>query len=377
MRSHALKVGAWTVESAQAQERLSFETLYSWLGEQHSKREWHFIKDPTTKKNLHRYKLAFKRMKVPPDTQVMFKYKKGGKRLSDWIIKGSSGTQTVGIPQGIIDMLPPTIAHPPPGAAQRNARADTAWARGRTAQQRRSRLRSVLGDSEDAQETRNIVDAVMQESGAYSTESDEELEAELERALEEEEGDVGGAGPSQGGGDVPLALDEVQRTLMADSDEDDEGAVGVERENDEGGSGAGVGVSSDGDGLSDYERQRKKNIECNEARLRELGLLNDPLIPSRPKPPPRRHPQPLPRVQAEGPHRASGRIQGLPRPAYADIANSDEEKDSEEEGEAEDESPQQGQEDGPPPQQVPRRSTRVVDSAERESFSMISYTEKK
>eukprot|EP00966_Prymnesium_polylepis_P226226 5232928-Prymnesium_polylepis.1 len=208
----------------------------------------------------------------------------------------------------------------------------------------------------------------MQESGAYSTESDEELEAELERALEEEEGDVGGAGPSQGGGGVPLALEAVQHTLMADSDATDEGAVRVERENDEGGSGAGVGVSSGGDGLSEYERQRRQNIERNEARLREMGLLNDPLIPSRPPPPPRQ-PRPPPRVQADGPQRASGRIQGLPRPPYADIANSDEEKDSEEEEEEEDETPQQGQEDGPPSQQIPRRSTRVVDNSERESFS--------
>ena len=362
MRSHALKVGAWTVESAQAQERLSFETLYSWLEEQHSKREWHFIKDHTTKKLLHRYKLAFKRMNIPPDKEVMHKYKKGGKRLSDWIIEGRLGTQTVGIPQGIIDMLPPTIVHPPPGAAQRNARAETAWGRGRAARQRISRtLRSVVGDSEDAQDTRRVVGVVMQESGAYSTESDDELAAELEREMAAEEGGGGGAGPSQGGGDMPLTLEEVQHTLMADSDETDEGAVRVERENDEGGSGAGVGVSSGGDGLSEYERQRRQNIERNEARLREMGLLNDPLIPSRPPPPPRQ-PRPPPRVQADGPQRASGRIQGLPRPAYAD-------KDSEEEEEEEDETPQQGQEDGPPPPQIPRRSTRVVDNSERESFS--------
>ena len=34
--------------------------------------------------------LPFKKMKVPPDRDNMFKYRKAARRLSDWIIAGSS-----------------------------------------------------------------------------------------------------------------------------------------------------------------------------------------------------------------------------------------------------------------------------------------------
>ena len=117
-------------------------------------------------------------------------------------------------------MQPPTLVAPPPGTAAREARANTAWARGRAAQQRRSRtLRSVVGDSEDAEDTRRVVDAVMQASGTYSTsDSDDELAEEIEREMEAEEGD-GGAGPSQNAGGA--SLDDIQNELMRDSDIED------------------------------------------------------------------------------------------------------------------------------------------------------------
>ena len=364
-RAHTLKVGAWTVEAAEAQERLSFTELYNWLGEQHARHEWHYIRDLTSKKVLHRYKLAFKKMKVPPDSHVLFKYKKGGKRLSDWIISGSSDAQTVGLAQGIIDLQPPTLVAPPPGAAAREARASAAWARGRAAQQRRSTLRSVVGDSEDAQETRQVIDAVMDAVGTYSTDSDDELAADLEREMEAEEGD--GAGPSERGG---MALQDIQRMLMDDSG--DEGAAEADHENNEGGSGGGGGaLSARGSELSEYEKERQENIARNKARLQELGLLDDPLVPPRPRPAPR---QPRPPRAPDGPRRESSRLQGAHRPRYADVEKSDEEEDEE------DETPQ-AQSDEPPPQQVqgqpsgdqepqqPRRSTRVVDSSERGSFS--------
>eukprot|EP00966_Prymnesium_polylepis_P140419 3243496-Prymnesium_polylepis.1 len=65
-RVHTLKVSAWTVESTKAQQRLSFENLYRWLEQQHARRERHGLRDPTTKKVVHRYVLPFKKMLVPP-----------------------------------------------------------------------------------------------------------------------------------------------------------------------------------------------------------------------------------------------------------------------------------------------------------------------
>ena len=348
-RAHTLKVGAWAVESTEAQERLSFAELYNWLGEMHARHEWHYIRDPISNKVLHRYKLAFKKMKVPPDPLVLFKYKKGGKRLSDWIISGSSDAQTVGLAQGIIDLQPPTVVALPPGAAQRQATANTAWARAKAVRQRRSRLRSVVGDSEDAEDTRRVIDTVMQVSGTYS--------ASTEREMAAEEGD--GAGPSGGGG---MALQDIERILMDDSG--DEGAAEADYENEEGALPAG------GSELSEYERERLENIARNEARLQELGL-DDPLVPPRPRPAPK---QPRPPRAPDGPRRESSRLQGAPRPRYADMEKSDEDEDEEDETphvQTDEPPPQQvqGQQSGDQEPQQPRRSTRVVDSSERGSFS--------
>jgi len=179
-RAHTQKVGSWTVESTAAQQRLTFQALYEWLEGRHSLHRRHDLTDSLTKKVVHKYVLPFKRMKMPPDKTNMFKLRKGANRLSDWIVRGSAGGQ-VGLAAGIIEMQPPTIVAPPPDTAAREARANTAWARGRAAQQRRSRtLRSVVGDSEDAVDTRRVVDAVMQASGTYSTsDSDDEFAEEI------------------------------------------------------------------------------------------------------------------------------------------------------------------------------------------------------
>jgi hypothetical protein len=363
--AHTKRVGGWTVESAAAQQRMSFQTLYKWLEGRHSLHQRHDLRDSLTKKIVHKYVLPFKRMKIPPDTTNMFKFRKGANRLSDWIVRGSVDGQAVGLAAGIIEMQPPALVAPPPSAAVREARANVAWARGRTARQRRSTLRSVVGNSEDAQDTRRVVDAVIQASGTYSTsDSDDELAEELEREMEAEEGD--GAGPSEGGG---MALQDIQRILMDDSGDED--AAEADHENDEGGSGGdGGALPAGGSELSEYEKERQEKIARNKARLQELGL-DDPLVPPRPRPAPK---QPRPPRAPDGPRRESNRLQGVPRPRYADMEKSDEEEDEE------DETPHV-QTDEPPPQQVqgqpsgdqepqqPRRSTRVVDSSERGSFS--------
>ena len=206
--AHTLKVGAWTVETPEAQQRLSFDALYIWLEGRHSLRIRHDLRDPATKRVIHRYVLPFKRMIIPPHASNMFKFRKGAHRLSDWMKSGSSDEQATGLDAGIIAMEPPALVAPPPGVSQRKAKASAAWRRARGAAQVRSRLRSVVGD--DAEETIQIVDAVMEASDALTFDSDDELAAELETELER-----GEAGPSE-----DMTLDDIRRELMRDSDDE-------------------------------------------------------------------------------------------------------------------------------------------------------------
>eukprot|EP00966_Prymnesium_polylepis_P109910 2543109-Prymnesium_polylepis.1 len=163
-------------------------------------------------------------------------------------------------------------------------------------------------------------------------------------------------------------------------DSGDEGAAEADHGNNQGESGGGGGaLPAGGSELSEYERERLENIARNKARLQELGL-DDPIVPPRPRPAPK---QPRPPRAPDGPRRESSRLQGGPRPRYADAEKSDEEDDEEEE---EDETTPHAQTDEQPPQQVqgqlsgeqepqpPRRSTRVVDSSERGSFSEQTRT---
>ena len=241
-RAHTLKAGEWTVESRESQQRLSFASLYDFMQQQHSRRNRHelSLRDPITNK-VQRYSLPFKAMRIPPAPDNLFKYRRGANRLSDWIVQGSSDGQSAGLAAGIIAMEPPQVVARPPGAARREARANAAWGRVGAAAQRRSALRSVVGESEDAESTRRVVDSVM----AAAEDSDEEMERELERDMER--GD--GAGPS-------MPLEDVERALMADSD-------------DEGGSGG-------AEELPEYERERLANIKRNQEVLRQLGLFQDP-----------------------------------------------------------------------------------------------------
>ena len=273
-RAHTLKAGEWTVETRESQQRLSFASLYDFLQQQHSRRNRHelSLRDPITNK-VQRYSLPFKAMRIPPAPDNLFKYRSGANRLSDWIVQGSSDGQSAGLAAGIIAMEPPQVVARPPGAARREARANAAWGRVGAAAQRRSALRSVVGESEDAESTRRVVDSVM----AAAEDSDEEMERELERDMER--GD--GAGPS-------MPLEDVERALMADSD-------------DEGGSGG-------AEELPEYERERLANIKRNQEVLRQLGLFQDP-----PPPPPPRQPR-QPRASG-GPRRQSSRLQGQQIPA--------------------------------------------------------------
>ena len=81
-RAHSLKAGGWVVESDEAKQRLTFEHLYRWLEGRHSLLHRHYLRDEGTGKVVHRYVLPFKKMKVPPDPQNMFKYRRAARRLS-------------------------------------------------------------------------------------------------------------------------------------------------------------------------------------------------------------------------------------------------------------------------------------------------------
>jgi hypothetical protein len=333
-RAHTLKAGGWTAETTEAQQRLSFKHLYEWLQAQHSKHERHDLRDHVTKKVVHRYKLPFKRFAVPPPSNLLFKYRKSAQRLSDWIVQGSNG-QAAGLRAGIIAQAPAALVAPPPGQAAREARASAAWGRARGAAQRRSRLplRSVQGDSVDAQETRVVVRAVMRAAagaGSSSDDSDDEMAAQLEREMEEDEGGDG-AGPSRDGSGV---LEDIRRSLLEDSDDGEadgqaephqggengsgSGGGGASSGGEEqaephqggengSGSGGGGGASSGGEELSAYELERGENIRRNQARLKELGL-DDPIVPPRPRPASR---QPRPPRPPEGPRRESSRLKKL------------------------------------------------------------------
>ena len=77
-------------------------------------------------------------------------------------------------------------------------------------------MRTAQEDSDDAELTRDVVEAVVAESNhatpAASTDSDDELERELEEALREGDEDVDGE-PREGAG---LTLEQIRDQLMRD-----------------------------------------------------------------------------------------------------------------------------------------------------------------
>ena len=97
-----------------------FENLYDWLETQHARGDNFNVTEQATKRLLHRYKLPFKAMNVPPKQNELFKWKKGAKRLNDWMVQGGFAP----IDEGIRSLTPPTLVSPPPLQSQREARRD-------------------------------------------------------------------------------------------------------------------------------------------------------------------------------------------------------------------------------------------------------------
>ena len=233
---HATRLGAWTAESDEVQYSLTFENLYDWLETQHGRGEQFNVKEQGTGVLLHRYKLPFKKdMRVPPKPTELFKWKKGAKRLSDWMVQGGFAP----INEGIGSLKPPTLVAPPPLQSRREAARTALWSR--IARKARVRtLTSVEREGQDATLTRSLVGSVMDESraDAPTVMSDGEADAfaqELETALESQQQ------ASQQPPPPPQAAHTSSHSSAA--------------------------------ALSEYEMQRLRNIRRNQQVLEGLGLV--------------------------------------------------------------------------------------------------------
>ena len=202
----ATRAGAWTAESQQQRQKLSFEGLYRWLEVQHARGEARNLYDPSTKQLLHRYKLPFKaNMVIPPPKNELFKWRKGARRLSSWMETGG----LVPINTGIIDQQSPILVDAPPLQSRREQARAAMWSRVAARGANLRRMTNVYEDNEDTRLTRGVVGAVMAESrGAVSTQQDasasssappdEDSDDEMVRELEQEMMAQGSSAPPDG-----------------------------------------------------------------------------------------------------------------------------------------------------------------------------------
>eukprot|EP00966_Prymnesium_polylepis_P005678 129567-Prymnesium_polylepis.1 len=202
---------------------MSFQNLYFWLRDQHARGESHNLYDHTTKKLLKRYKLPFKNMTVPPAPNNLFKYVKGARRLSAWIAECQSSMEELDRP--VIMGLPRCprasscsshrsswLLHPVQRLRRRSDR-QCGIERGR----RHGGQRRCGADAWDC--SGGLIDESDHAQGGGSTESDDELERELEAALREgERGTEEEAPQSKDEPQQPrgLTLDAVRELLMRD-----------------------------------------------------------------------------------------------------------------------------------------------------------------
>ena len=247
---YTVRKGSWTAESVQAQHTLTFETLYDWLKTQHERGENFYVYEPGTKIILHRYKLPFKKMTVPPKQNELFKWRKGAKRLSDWMVQGGFAPMV----EAIGSLQPPTLVAPPPLQSQREARRLALWRRVAN-RARVRRLTSVEGEDEDARLTRTVVHSVMEASRASeptrSEMTDEEADAFILELGAELESQQAAAQP-------PARASSSSSPSQASSS------------------------GSTPEPLSEYEQERLRNIARNRQVLEELGLASQPPVPPRP-----------------------------------------------------------------------------------------------
>jgi len=221
----ATRLGAWTAESPQQRQILSFEGLFRWLEVQHARGEARNLYDPSTRQLLHRYKLPFKaHMVIPPPKNELFKWRKGARRLSAWMEAGG----LVPLAAGIVEQQPPALVDAPPLQSRREQARAAMWSRVASRGANLRRMSNANEDSEDARLTRGVVGSVMAESrGASSTQQeadasssaladDGDSEDEMVRELEQEmASEAPGGAPSEApeapGGALARLLEGVQR----------------------------------------------------------------------------------------------------------------------------------------------------------------------
>ena len=282
----AVRLGGFKVESPAVRESLSFANLYQWLSMQHQRGERFNVKDASIEGGYHRYKLPFKQFNFPPSHLDLFKWRKGAKRLSDWMVAGGFPP----IDPAIQRLEPPELVAPPPLLAQREARRNAMW----NSVANRARVRNLTSiqlnsAEEDATRTRNVIHSVMEQSREQrhsdvremSDSEAEELERQLEAELEDAQALVHPQAPSS---------------------------------------------SSSSDQLSPYEIARLQNIARNRLVLSALGLIDNETPTTKPNPRPR---DPFPPGRSgETPTRKSSR-----KRTPKSYANADSDDPSEEEEE--------------------------------------------
>ena len=93
--------------------RWSFTGMYLFLEAMHGRGDRSYIRDPATRQVLHKYVLPFKAMNVPPNDRDLFKWRRGARQLSEWMVAGGLAP----LNPGIIAQQPPRIVAPPPLAS--------------------------------------------------------------------------------------------------------------------------------------------------------------------------------------------------------------------------------------------------------------------
>ena len=157
----ATRMGRWAAQNVSQQRALSFEYLYRWLEAEHARDVTRILLDPSTRLVLHRYKLPFKtKMAIPPPRHELFKWRKGGRRLSDWMVNGGFAP----LCSGIIELEPPKLVAPPPLQSTRESARAGLWCRVAARGAALRRMSHANDDGDDAHRTRQVVSSVMHES---------------------------------------------------------------------------------------------------------------------------------------------------------------------------------------------------------------------